>query len=231
MSEFSSVLELAREVSNQANRIKSGKTAELNATRVLNRVDEAYGALETLNQMVAAARRLAVTSGEESVDLTSLEDGRVDFERLAQRLSYLPSNQAFDGAKNRIAGVTKRITIELAAAWRQWAELEVSGVPRLRISQLDLAGQTAAREHLDSLVKAAKVAIPTTTHIVIFKSDLDYLHDLLDPLPDLGSAVQALFERLGQRPTLTLADVTDDQILALRNAGVADQIELRRRGA
>jgi hypothetical protein len=231
MSEFSSVHELARSVANEANRIKTGKAAELNATRVLNRVNEAHAALEALNQVVTAARRLEATSGQESVGQTGLDDGRADFERLAQRLNYLPSNQAFDGAKNRIGSVTKRVAVELTAAWRQWTERETNGVPRLRISQLDAEGQTVARQHLDSLAKAAKVAVPTTTHIVIFQSDLDYLHDLLDPLPDLGSAVQALYERLGQRPTLTLADMTDDQILALRNAGVADQIELRRRGA
>ena len=39
MSEFSSVLELAQAVAGEANRIKSGKAAELNADRVLSRVD------------------------------------------------------------------------------------------------------------------------------------------------------------------------------------------------
>ena len=40
MSEFSSVLELAQAVAGEANRIKSGKAAELNADRVLSRVNE-----------------------------------------------------------------------------------------------------------------------------------------------------------------------------------------------
>jgi len=43
MSAFSSVLELAQAVAGEANRIKSGKAAELNADRVLRRVTETKG--------------------------------------------------------------------------------------------------------------------------------------------------------------------------------------------
>lgn len=231
MSEFSSVLELAREVTNEANRIKGGKTAELNAERVLNRVDETYIGLEKLNQVVMAARRLAVTSGEASVGLTGLDDGRADFERLARGLNYLPSNQAFDRAKNRIGGVTKQVTAEIADAWTQWTNREVAKVPSLRISLLEQEDQKAPRQRWANLVKTSTVGIPTRDQINSFKSDLDYLHELLDPLPDPPGAVLEILDRLGQWRGLTLAELTDEEIAALREAGVADQIEVRRRGA
>jgi hypothetical protein len=231
MREFSSVLELAQEVAIEANRIKSGKAAELNAERVLNRVDEAYAALEKLNQVVTAVQRLAVTSGGASDWLTGLDDGRADFERLAQRLNYLPSNQAFDGAKNRIGGVIKRVTAELADAWTQWTDREVAKVPRLRISLLEQEDQKAPRERWADLVKTSKIATPTREQINSFKSDLDYLHELLDPLPDPPGEVLEILDRLGQSRGLTLAELTDEEIMALREAGVADQIEVRRRGA
>lgn len=231
MSEFSSVLELAREVAKEANRIKSGKAAELNAERVLNRVDEACVALGKLNQVVRAARRLAVTRGEAHVGLTGLDDGRADFERLAQRLSYLPSNQAFDGAKNRIRGVTNQVTADLADAWTQWTDREVAKVPSVRISLLEQEDQKTPRERWADLVKTSKAATPTREQINSFKSDSDYLHELLDPLPDPPGELLEIVERLGQRRGLTLAELTDEEIAALRKAGIADQIEVRRRGA
>jgi hypothetical protein len=231
MSEYSSVLELARAMAGEANRIKSGKAAELNAERILNRIGETQVVLLKLEQMIATARRLAEARGETSVDLAGLDDGRTDFERLAQRASYLPSNQAFDGAKNRIGLVAKRITAELGDAWIQWTSQEIARVPSLRISLLDQADQKTARERWTNLVKAAKVATPTRDQISLFKSDLDSLHEDLDQLPDPPGAVLGILERIGQRPALTLADLTNEQMAVLREAGIADQIELRRRGA
>jgi hypothetical protein len=231
MSEFSSVLLLARAVAGEANRIKSGKAAELNAERVLSRVIETQQALQELEQVIAATRRLAETSGEASVDLTGLDDGWADFERLAQRLNYLPTNQAFDGAKKRIGSVTKRVTADVADAWIQWTGREIARVPSLRISLLDQADQKAARDRWANLVKTAKVAPPTRDQINSFVSDLDNLHEDLDGLPDPPGDVLGILERISQRPALTLADLTDEQIAALREGGVADQLEVRRRGA
>jgi hypothetical protein len=230
MNEFSSILELAREVGKEANRIKGGKAAELNAERVLNRVDETYVVLEKLDQVIRAARKLAESSAGACVGLAGLDDGRADFERLAQRSSYLPSNQAFDGAKNRIGGVTKHITADLADGWTQWTDKEVGKVPRVRISLLDPASQPTARSHWDSLVKTSKVGTPTVDDIVSLKSDLDYLHEVLDTVPPPSGEVIEILDRLSQRRGLTLADLTDEEIAALREAGVSDQIEVRRRG-
>ena len=64
MSEFSSVLELAREVASEANRIKSGRKAEETAERVLNRVGETKVALQIvwkLKQVKAVKNVLFLT--------------------------------------------------------------------------------------------------------------------------------------------------------------------------
>jgi hypothetical protein len=231
MSEFSSVLELAHAVADEANRIKSGKAAELNADRVLSRVTETQLVLQKLEQVIAARRRLAETSGEASFDLTGLDYGRAAFERLAQGLSYLPSNQAFDGAKKRIGDVTKRVTADVAYVWTRWTGQEIARVPSLRISLLDQADQQAAHDRWANLLKTAKVASPSREQINSFAADLYNLREDLDGLADPPGEVLGILARIDQRPALTLADLTDEQIAALREGGVADQLEVRRRGA
>lgn len=231
MSEFSSVLELAREVASEANRIKSGRKAEETAVRVLNRVGETRVALQKLEQAVAAARRLVEVSGATSIDLTGLDDGHANLERLALQSSYLPSDPAFAGARKRIGDITRRVTRDVEQAWADWARQAVAGVASIKISQLDPMDQAAARTRWDALVKVSRVSSPKTDEVNSFKSDLDYLHEVLNPLPNLPDRVRDLYDQLGRRPYLTLAEVTDEQVVELREAGVAVHIELRRRGA
>lgn len=231
MSEFSSVLELAQEVTEQSNRIKQDAEAEQQATRVLQRVDSVQQALAGLETAIAAARRLHAVSGEVFVGLEKLDEGRASFATSVANAGGIPRNEVFTTAVNRINGVTTRVKAELAAGWAQWTSREIAGVPRLRISLLDQEDQTTPSESWASLVKTAKVAIPARDQINSFKSDLDYLHDVLDPLPDPPGAVLELLDRLGQRQGLTLAELTDEEIAVLRQAGVADQIQVRRRGA
>lgn len=231
MSEFPSVLELAQEVTREANRIKQGADAELQAARVLQRVASVEKALSDLKTVVAAARRLHSASGEHFVRLDQLDDGRVSFAGSVANAGGLPRNEVFTTAVNRINGVTKRVSAELATGWSQWTGREVARVPRLRISLLEQVEQKAPRERWNNLVKTAKLSAPTRDQINSFKSDLDYLLELLGPLPDPPDAVLEILDRLGQRRGLTLAELTDEEIAILRGAGVADQIEVRRRGA
>lgn len=231
MSESSSVLELAREVASEANRIKSGQGAELNAQRVLNRVGETKVALQQLERAVTTARRLAVLSGVAANGLIGLDDGRANLERLARQSSHLPSDPAFNGARKKIGDVTKRVIQDLGEAWARWVRQAMAGVPSIKISQLEPADQTAARERWEALVKLSKAASPTTGDINAFKSDLDYLHAVLDPLPPLSDQVRELYDRLARQPYLSLAEITDEQIAQLRKNGLDAQIEVRRRGA
>jgi hypothetical protein len=107
----------------------------------------------------------------------------------------------------------------------------VAEVPAIKISQLAPADQAAAKTRWEALVKVSRLPSPKTDDINAFKSDLDYLHEVLDPLPELPEQVQGLYDRLARLPALTLADITDEQIAQLRDKGLDAQIEVRRRGA
>jgi hypothetical protein len=231
MSEFSSVLELAREMADQASRIKSGQKAEETARRVQNRVIETEADLQKLGQAVTAARRLAAVSGVAATGLTELDDGCGNLERLARQSSHLPSDLAFNGARKKIGEVTRRVVRDFGEAWTQWAAQAVAEVPSIKLSQLEPADQAAARERWEALVKLSKVVSPATGDINMFKSDLDYLHEVLEPLPPLSDQVRKLYDRLARQPYLSLAEIADERIAQLRENGLDAQIEVRRRGA
>jgi hypothetical protein len=222
-----SVLDKARDMSAEATRLRRDSDAEHDATRVSERVGEILPLLQQLALVTGAARRLRDVSGEDRVDLSGLDDGRAALARHAG----LPSNQAFTAARSRITGVSARVSRDLAAAWSRWAEQRMAALPLMRIGLLETGDQQAARERRDELQKLAKVPVPTSTDISMFESAATQLAEALDEVGDPPQEVLALLQRIGERPPLTLADLADDEIRLLRQAGVAGQIEVRRRGA
>jgi hypothetical protein len=228
MSEFASVLELAQAVTREANLISEGEEGRLKAELVQMRVSEVTAALTKLTQAVTAARRLAKESGEAAVNLTGLNDGLKNFSGYVSR-DGLPSNLAFNSARGKIESVTKRVSAELAEAWTSWVKREMAAIPRNRIDLLDQADKKAANEKWADLSKTAKVPSPSVTDIIALKSGLGYFRELLKDVEDPTGLIAALLPRLDRPRGVTLAELTDEDITALRDFGIAGQIEVRRR--
>ena len=231
MSGTTSVLEKARAMTAEADRIRQGAEAEHDAARVSQRVDETLELLQQLRQLTGAARRLHAVSGSQWVDLSGLDGGRAAFARHAS--SGLPSNQVFTAAKQKIKDVISRLSTQLGAAWSQWTAERIAGLPLARISLLPPDEQQSARSRRDELAKLARNArntLPTSTDVSLFASAATILDETLSQLADPPQEVLALLERLGKRPPLTLGELSDEDITLLRQADVADQIEVRRRG-
>ncbi len=228
MSEFSSVLELAQAVTRETNRIKQGAKAKQDADRVLKRVDETTVVLGRLGQVAKAAQTLADVSGEEGVSLSRLDEGREAFARNAERAGFLPSDQAFNGARAKIADATKRVSEELTITWTHWTGQCINELRLVRMPMLPEDERKPAQQHLKDLRDYARKPVPTIGDISLFKVALAGLADLLGRVPDPEGQLVPLLERLAVRPIL-LADLDDQQIALLRQ--VADQIEVRRRGA
>jgi hypothetical protein len=226
MSSPASVLDKARAMTAEATRLRRDVSAEHEAKRVSERVREILPLLQRLSLIAASARRLRVVSGENCVDLSGLDDGQAAFARHAG----LPSNQAFTAAKSRINAVTNRVSTDLGAAWSRWTEQCMAGLPLMRIPLLDPSDQETARKWRDELQGLAKNPVPTSTDVSMFQSAAAQLAEVLAKVSDPPQEVLALLRRLGERPPLTLAELADDDIRLLRQAGVAVQIEVRRRG-
>lgn len=231
MTEFTSVLELAQEVTRQATRIQESSALEIEVKRVLLQTDETRAELGRLEKAVKSARALLSYDSAAAVDLSGLDTGLEAFARNAASRGDLPTRQAFSGAQAKIREVTSRVNGELAQAWSGWTNQRMGSVPMLSVSLLPPADQTAAWDRWNTLQKLSKVGTPEPSDLTMAQNALSYLHEALKDIPPPPSEVAALVDRLGKRPFLTLADLTDEQINALREAKVAVQFELRRRGA
>ena len=228
MSNPLSVLDKARAMTAEASRLQQGAEADHEASRISQRVDEVTQLLLQLRQVTGAADRLRAVSGSESVDLSGLDDGRAAFDRHAAR--GLPSNQVFTAAKQKINGVIARLSEQLGQAWSQWTAMRMADLPLLRIPLLDGDGQASARERRDELQKLSSKPVPTSTDVSLFQSAAELLQETLSRVADPPEEILALLHRLGERPLLTLDQLTDHQISLLRQADIAGQIEVRRRG-
>ena len=228
MSNGPSVLEKARAMTAEASRLRQGEQAEHDAARVSQRVDEVTEALLRLRGVVGAVGRLHAVSGTRSVDLSGLDDGRAAFARHAA--AGLPSNQVFTAARQKVNGVISRVSEQLGSAWAQWTSERLAELPLIRIPLLDADEQRSARDRRDELLKLSKISVPTSTDVNAFQSTAGLLRETLSQVPDPPQEILALLQRLGERPPVTLEQLTDDDISLLRQAGIADQIEVRRRG-
>jgi hypothetical protein len=223
-----SVLDKAQAMTAEASRLRLGAEAEHDANRVSQRVDEVTQLLLQLRHMAGAADRLRAVSGSESVDLSALDDGRAAFARRAA--GGLPSNQVFTAAKQKINGVISRVSEQLGHAWSEWTAEQMAELPVMRIPLLDADGETSARARRDELQKLSKIPVPTSTDVSLFQSAARILQETLSQVVDPPQEILGLLHRLGERPSLTLDQLTDHQISLLRQADITDQIEVRRRG-
>jgi hypothetical protein len=213
----------------EANRISADAQNDQEAKRVSERVNEVTAALQTLQLAINAVKRLRTAIGEQRVSLSGLDDGRAALAAHAAR--GWPSNQAFTAARHKIVGVTSRVNTELAQEWERWTTQRLDELQVVRIPLLEQDDEKAARQRRESLFKLAKNPVPRGADIDQFALEFGLLKDMLDEVASLSEELLSLLQRLGERPSLTLAALTDDQIALLRQEGIAGQIEVRRRGA
>jgi len=219
-----SVLDRARALTAEANRLREGSVAEDNAKRVFTQADGLGSALEHLRRLLEAARALQAQGAE--VPVGEVDEGRERFAQLAA--DGLPSVRAITAARQKVEGVLERVQATLAEAWQRWAGERLAELPIQRLAVLPAAAQRNQQTSYTELKRLGKIEVPhvreissfVTTHAGLRES----LSDLREPEPEL----EALLSRLGRK--VSLDRVSDAEIAMLREYGLADQIELHRRG-
>ncbi|GAA4472872.1 hypothetical protein [Phytohabitans houttuyneae] len=222
-----SVLDKARDLSAQAERLRVGAAGEENAKRILTRLDELNALLDEVEAASGASDRLR----EQAVDLppVRLDQGREALERSAGDAG-LPTVRALTAAKEKIEAVRRDVQLSLSQAWSQWTTARMAELALHRMVMLPPVERRTEEARLGRLNKLSKVGkndVPSRSDVVEFVAVYAGLKEDLDALKDPAPELQTLLTRLGQRTTL--AHLSDDDIALLRRYEVADQIEVQRR--
>ncbi|MEU7757639.1 hypothetical protein [Micromonospora aurantiaca (nom. illeg.)] len=219
-----SVLDKARALSAQADRLRVGAAAEENAKRILTRLEELNAVLDEVEAALGATDRLR----EQGVDLPAvrLDLGREALARSAGDVG-LPPIRAFTSAKEKIEAVRRDVRLSLSQAWSQWTTARMAELALHRMVMLPPVERRTEETRLSKLSKLSKVDVPSRTDVVEFAAVHAGLKEDLDALKDPAPELQTLLTRLAQRTTL--AHLSDDDVALLRRYEVADQIEVQRR--
>jgi len=223
-----SVLDKAVALRAEARRLQEGQKGAAERGRISKAVAELDVQISELARVVRAARHAANLGIALSVELGLADYGRANLERYAA--AGLPSDRAFIVARGKVNASKQAIADALSAAWTAWATAQLDALPVERIALLDREPRERATGWHARLRSLASSTPPTNSDIDEFFRKLDALTETLAEAPVASGEVVNLLKRLAEQPLLTLADLTDEQIAALREAGVADQVELRRRG-
>lgn len=222
-----SIYEMAQHLQNDARRLADGQAGQREAQRIGRRVAELRSQLENLRTRLDLARLVGETTGE-SVDLSERSAGFAEFERKARPGGH-PSDAVFTKASSKIKSACAALDQKIGLVWSTWAGAQVEALPAARLSLLPQKERAAARKRWFDLERGADNSI-SRGDVELFKKALDVLSEILAEVPDVPEEVARLLDRLSQSPTLTLADITDEQIGLLRTAGLADEVSLARKG-
>jgi hypothetical protein len=227
MIEDRSVLDKALHLQSEARRLDSGREGERQVQRIRERAHMVRAALGDLRNQAHLARILEQRTGI-SVDLSGLEAGRKELARKAG--SGLPGDPAFNAASRRIKETIESLSKAILDKWRNWADGQLALLPVSRISMLGQARQVEARSTLKSLKNYAASPRLAAADINLFAMQCEGLKDELGQAPDAPEPLLVMLGRLGTG-TLTLRDVTDEEIALLRQYSMDQEIEVRRKSS
>ncbi|MFV1356929.1 hypothetical protein ABFV47_07640 [Mycolicibacterium fortuitum] len=224
MSGSGSVLTRALEL--QAKARRQGDTAKDRdeAARVAAEVENAenqLAVLEGLLDLVAELRALEV-----EVDTGDLASGLKNFEKYAGG-GGLPSPQAVLAATRKIAEVQKRVREALGTAWQGWTGQVIRQLPTENISLIAQGKAGSVSRAVDAMRMASRQIPADSSTIALFVRNRDIVQRELSDVESLHPHLTVVLKQL-QGGGTTLDQLTDDDIVVLREHGWAANILVKR---
>ena len=226
MTNRTPVLDRAVLLQNEVRRLEAGAQDQGQALRIARRVAEIKAALTVVAGHVRAARALQRHNAGAAINLTGLDAGRDGLARLAA--GSIPSDPGFVAARRKIQATADRLAAEVQAAWRAWADQQLSALPDHMIAVLPPDQQAQARTTLKNLRNLASVKNITAADIAEYASAYEGLTEELSEMMDVPEAVATIMNRVSDGGA-TLRDLNDDEIALLRAYRMDGEIELRRK--
>jgi hypothetical protein len=220
-----SLLDDALALNSQGRRLRRDESDTTELNRLSARISELRAVLAELRGLVHMFRVAQAAGAPASVSPTKVDSGR---EYLARRASEgFPNDAAFSSAKSRVTSAVKQAKAGLEIAWKDWARDEVAQLPRERLTRLPKKQRTAADKTWVKLAQLARKTPTNESSIAEFVTLKNELREILEHAPEVDRELGELIRRLEDSPALSLADLTDEQVVLLRQPDIADQVELR----
>ncbi|KAB8170794.1 hypothetical protein FH609_002425 [Streptomyces sp. 3MP-14] len=219
----------AVQLHNRARQLDAGAKADENADRVLNRCTELRAALGDLRSQVELRHTLVEVGAAGPPDLSAVDSARLTFERKASH--GLPDNPTFRNAKNKVIEATGKIRDVNMEAWVAWASARLDALPLARISTLPTGERQETQRRMAELRRTQGAKALSPSDVTLFTNSYTILAEALHGKADPPSELQQLVERLEQRPSPTLREVSDSDIALLRQFDLDLHITLQRTGA
>ncbi|GII52779.1 hypothetical protein Pth03_11680 [Planotetraspora thailandica] len=226
MTQPISVLDKANTLRGEVRRLELGQQGEQQAQRVRQRLQAVRTSLGQLDNQLRVARAVMKETDRE-IDLSSAPAGLNDLARRAEG-GALPSDSAFNAAKQKIEKATASIREATHEAWHAWATEQLDALPTHRLPMLKQTELTQARERLTELRKIGSSTSLTASDVGIFTNKFQQLSDDLQQASDVPTELLSVLDRLTGR-TLTLKDLADEEIHLLRRFSIDHEIEVRRK--
>lgn len=225
MTENTSVLKKAIRLQFEASRIYLRQAGTQEAERVQNRIYSLNVVIGHLRTLAKTAHFLNERAGAD-IDLSALAQGYRELARHADR--GFPSNQAFSSAERRLKSSAEALATAIQVQWKSWAERQLATLEVSRIAMLDQRRQEQAKFWLKSLKAAAASPAPDIAQISGFINQQALLSEELQQAPDVPTELLVLLNKINNG-SVTLADVSNEEITLLRSCQMDRQIELKRK--
>lgn len=227
MTEHVSILDKAEKLSGEVRRLDLSRKGEQQAQRVRERLQTFRTALGGLSAQVRVSRAVIREMGHE-FDLSGAAAGYTELAKRAEG-GVLPSDRAFNAARQKIESSTAALKEQTLQVWRSWTQERLAELPTHKLPMLKQTDLAKATSRLTELRKIASSTDLGTAEIGIFTTTFQQLSEDLAEAPDVPTELLSVLDRLGGKPPLTLKELTDEEISLLRRYNIDHEIELRRK--
>ncbi|MEV0769608.1 hypothetical protein [Nocardia salmonicida] len=222
-----SVQDRARTLAALARGLHAVESDNDQARRVAKATEGLLEALQRLDGVVTAI--VALRDRSVGVPLEGLNRGLDTFEKRSASATGLPTPEEVTGSRNTVGNVAGHLATELEKHWSMWSS------DRQRTLQWDFERRHVQQPTelaeiarcMDEVKRVTKVKVPTADDIVRLAELFDSLSTRFTALPEIKLEVRVLLEEL--RGGMLLDDISDHQIALLREQGLGNVIEVRRK--
>lgn len=220
------VLDKATLLSQRLDRLAEYKDKANETDWLPQQISNMREALNALRAQLALARSVNNVVGSAQIDLTNVSAGFINFKKRADDDASYPSKESWRTALKHIKAAVDTIAERRLSTWQTWAEARLAELSTDRINLIRSEPRKQAAEQLAALRRMATARTIEPGHVARFPQMLSTLRTLLESAPTMSPEVASVLKLFELLDTVTLRDLTNEQIDELRQSELDQRIVL-----